>query len=144
MIKLPHTYRMFGLLFALASAFLVPVFAAEPLPTRVGDLVATPEHFNGKFIKVTAYVRADGRHLFVLLDQTDSDQGVALLIPETARRDAAVIDLMRHIYVPPREFMSRQVKGTFTGAFEWRPGMVPSRVLSLAHVEGIEITKIGN
>jgi hypothetical protein len=132
---------MFVVLLALASALLAPLSAADPLPTRIGALVATSELFDRKLVKLTAYVRTDGRHIFVLLDQADSDQGVALLIPGNARRDAAVKELIGHIYVPPREFMSHQVRGTFTGTFEWRQGVVPSRVLVLMHVEDIEITK---
>jgi hypothetical protein len=74
MIKPSYARRMFVASLALLTTFVVPVFAAKPLPARIGDLVATPSAFDGKLVTVTAYVRT-GRHFRVLMDQVDSDQG---------------------------------------------------------------------
>lgn len=139
MIRLPQGRHILMLTLVLGQA--TSIFSAETTETRISSLVAQPRSFDKKMVKVTAYVHA-GRHFTMLLERKSSDLGVALIIPEKVRGDASVDALMDEIYVLPQQSTKHWIRGTFTGVFEWHPGSVPSRVLSLRDITNLEREKM--
>jgi hypothetical protein len=120
---------------------LTPTQGAELLVVKISSLVAQPEHFDKRVVRLAAGVRTDRHHFVILFGESDH-QGVALVVPEKLRDNPAVIVLIREIYSLPQEAAKYRFAGTFTGTFEWHPGRVPSRVLILRELTDFRKFKI--
>jgi hypothetical protein len=112
-------------------------YCAEPQESHVEAIVSHPELFDGKLLRISAYILSDRRHSIVLLESRGATQGVALFIPQRVWHSKSVQKLLKKIYSSPVNDDS-MVRGVFTGTFEWHPRSVPSRVLSLVRVSHIE------
>lgn len=110
------------------------------MKTSICSLVSHSSAFDKKEVEARAVVRTDRRHLVLLFDHETSDQGVALMIPESVRGDDAVAAMMRAIYEKPPAQGTRKLAATFTGKFEWHPKAIPARVLVLSAVTDMAIT----
>ena len=67
------------------------------MKTSISSLVSDARAFDKKEIEARAVVRTDRRHFVLLLEHETSDDGVALMIPESVRGDRAVAVLLRAI-----------------------------------------------
>jgi hypothetical protein len=104
--------------------------AAMPIVTSVCDIVAQPERYANKLVKVAVAVESDGMHYTVLIDRTCPKLGLTPEFPDTEPRHPALDALQNAIYGQGRPgTLDKDVSAVFVGKFKWRRGKVPWGIL---------------
>ena len=114
------------------------------IDTTVCEMVAHPEQFNDRLVRVQASVGSDGIEHTGLEDEDCPGKGVALSVSsEDERRDQTLLMSALHeaIFrlVRPGTSEKKKIHGTFLGKFATRPKDFPPRIFFLKKVVNLTI-----
>ena len=110
----------------------------EPAAVTLCAVVADPEKYDGKLIRVTGSVVSDGIEHLGITDKSCGDKGISVTSETTP---GALDNLSKMIFTGTPGTSDKEITATFDGTFHWRPGSVPSRLLAPSRVTNVRMTR---
>lgn len=109
--------------------------------TTVCEIVAKPNRFNKKIVKIRAFVKSDMIEHTVLLDSSCESEGISLRVPAKLQEQPDFQELYKALSRNgPSTTDQFHITGTFTGVFRYYPNRSSEkRVLEATSVQNLEI-----
>jgi len=112
------------------------VQAGHVVETTVCAISRTPDHFNGKIVRLAARLESDGMDWTVLTDKDCKYGGMAI---DMSGKFSGSDDLANALSSKSPGTIDKTITGVFIGRFEWRPNQVPARILHLKELHELKV-----
>jgi len=111
--------------------------AEKPIPTTICDILAAPNNFQNKLVKVSASVKSDGTHFTMLIDRVCPKLGFTPQCPDTNPHCSGMAKIHGAVYKGHPGTIDKEVSGAFVGKVDIRAKGIPKWVIYIEDVSDL-------
>lgn len=127
----------------LLSLFITGCVGDRAVRVEAGEsicaLFSEPLAYDGRFLEIEGRVMSDGIEHLLLIHSACPATGLPLEVPQTVAKLPEVRQMLRKAYDAGMQHSDDEIRGTFSGTVEARPGEVPYVILKLSGVRNLSV-----